>query len=113
MTSENKKKIYQAIILSTSLMLIPIIIGIILIFTVKDRKDLFEIVTALFSIIYLIIVVLRVSRNLRVKRDFDRQKEKDYEKQSSQESNYKLGQLVFLIPSIILAICSIVYFLVR
>lgn len=105
---KNKKLTIILVILGINL--IPILIGMILVLSIK-RNDLFEILTAAFGLLYIILFLIRANHNLKVNKKMEQESEKveiDFEK----IKNFKISQRILGYSGLGLLIISGIYYLI-
>lgn len=106
-----KNKKLTIILVAIFMNLIPILIGLILILSIKRRLDLFEIVVASFGLVYIILFTIRANHNLK------NNKKKENENISNEIDlekikYYKISQRILIYSGLGLLVVSGIYFLI-
>lgn len=105
----NYKKIFQGIIAILIMTVLPLIIGFLFSYFL-DRKNLFETICALFSLVYLFAFLIRLGRKDNIYYRKNKFKSKDEFKSSDLYKKYIFIQIVLIISFLILVISSIFIF---
>lgn len=107
----DKKTIIKNMILETILIAVPLLLGFLLSFFLQ-RKNLFETVTAFFSLVYLLLFLFRISRKDNLVYRKNKYSSKEEYHQSADYKNYKDFQLLFSFAVLALVVSSVlIYFL--
>ena len=105
-----KNKKLTIILVTLGMNLIPILIGMILVLSIK-RYDLFEILTAAFGLLYIIFFLIRANRNLKLNKKMEQENTKE-EVNFEKIKNFKISQRILGYSGLGLLIISGIYYLI-
>ena len=109
MNKDIRKRI-RRILLSAALLIVPLLLGFLLSYFL-EKKSLFETITVLFALLYLLLFLFRLMKNDNLVYRKGKYKNKEEYRESEDRERYLQGQLVLAVPILLLVLSSVfIYF---